>query len=187
MRPFAGGAGRFSATFEPAEASLLADLVGQVRTLLTQRRESTPVDPLAELTGLAVAPSTAPEDPAVARLLPDFHRDDEGLSAAMRMLREPEVLAAKDDAAAVLMHTLPPAGGRVHLDEPTARSWLVAINDIRLVFGVRLDITQDEDPPASAAGDRESPEYAMYLTYRWLSMVQESLTDALLEAHDDDR
>ncbi|MEO7125033.1 MAG: DUF2017 domain-containing protein [Nakamurella sp.] len=187
MRLFTGRNGRYSASFEPAEASLLSDLVGQVRTLLAQRRESAPVDPLAELTGLTVGPSTAPEDPAVARLLPDFHRDDPDLSAGMRMLREPEVLAAKDDAAAVLISTLPLSGGPVHLDEATARSWLVAINDVRLVFSVRLAITGDDDPLDAATADRNGPEYAMHLTYRWLSTVLESLTDALLEAHDDDR
>lgn len=183
MRLFTGRAGTFSARFEPTEATMLADLVGQVRTLLAQRRNLEPVDSLAKLTGLNVGPSTVPSDPAVARLLPDFYRDDPELSAGMRMLREPEVLAAKDDAAEVLLRTLPAAGGPVQLTETTARSWLVALNDVRLVFGVRLAITDDDDPPLSAS-DRHSPEHAMYVTYRWLSMVQQSLTDALLEAHD---
>lgn len=185
MRLFSWHAGRIEAVFEPVEAAMLIDLVGQVRTLLAQRRDEHPADPLAALTGLAVGPSTAPGDPAVARLLPDFHRDDPQLSAGMRMLREPEVLAAKDDAAAVLIGSLPPAGGPVHLGEATARSWLVALNDVRLVFGVRLAITDDDIPPPAAAADRDGPDYAMYLTYRWLSTVQESLTDALLEAQDD--
>jgi hypothetical protein len=187
MRLFSRRGGHFTAVFEQVEAEVLIDLVGQVRTLLAHRRDETPTDPLAELTGLTVGPSTVPRDPAVARLLPDLHRDDPRLSAGMRTLREPEVMAAKDDAAVVLIQSLPPTGGPVRLTEAAARSWLVALNDVRLVFGVRLDITDDAVPPAAAAAARDGPDYAMYLTYRWLSTVQESLTDALLEAHDDAR
>ena len=180
MRPFRSRLGRFTAAFDPAEATLLADLVDQVRTLLAQRGGGAEDDPLAGLTGMAVGPSTPPGDPAVARLLPAFHRDDEGLAAGLRMLREPEVIAAKDDAAVTLLDTLPRGGGTVRLTEQTARSWLVALNDVRLVFGVRLNITDDAPPPAAAAADPRGPEYAMYLTYRWLSTIQESLVQAML-------
>jgi hypothetical protein len=185
VRLFSRSGGHFAAVFEPVEAAVLRDLVGQVRTLLARRRQESPTDPLAELTGLTVGPSSAPRDPAVARLLPDLHRDDAQFSAGLRMLREPEVLAAKDDAAAALLDSLPPAGGAVRLGESAARSWLVALNDVRLVFGVRLAITDDDMPPAAASADRDGPDYAMYVTYRWISTVQESLTEALLEAHDD--
>lgn len=185
MRLFQPEAGRFAATFEPAEAAMLRDLVTQVRTLLTRRRGETPADPLAALTGLDVGPSSAPSDPAVARLLPDFYRENAELSAGIRMLREPQVVAAKDDAARALLASLPPQGGPVRLDEATARAWLIALNDIRLVFGVRLEVTDDGSEPRAAGADPDSPEYAMYLTYRWLSGVQESLTDALLRARDD--
>lgn len=180
MRPFRARLGRFTATFDAAEAALLADLVDQVRTLLAQRRATAPDDVLAGITGLALGPSTAPEDPAVARLLPAFHRDDAELSAGLRMLREPEVIAAKDDAAVTLLDTLPRGGGTVRLAETTARSWLVALNDLRLVFGVRLNITDDQAEPAAASADPRGSEYAMYLTYRWLSGIQESLTAAIL-------
>jgi hypothetical protein len=180
VRLFRERLGRYAATFEPVEARLLADLVDQVRTLLADRRTSTPQDPLAGLTGVTVGPSTAPEDPAVARLLPDFSRDDAELSAALRMLREPEVIAAKDTAAVTLLDSLPRGGGTVRLDEPTARAWLAALNDVRLALGVRMDITEDDVEPAAASADPESPDYAMYVTYRWLAAAQESLVQALM-------
>lgn len=179
--------GECVATFEPVEARLVADLVGQVRTLLATRRDAVPQDPLASMTGLTVGPSTAPHDPAVARLLPDFHRDDAELAAGMRMLREPEVIAAKDDAAAALLASLPAAGGTVRLDQATARAWLVALGDVRLVFGVRLGITDDDAEGIMAGSGEGSTEHAMYVTYRWLSTIQESLVEALLEAHHDGR
>ena len=118
----------------------------------------------------------------MARLLPDFHHDDPELSSGLRILTEPGLIAAKDAAAVALLDSLPRGGGTVRLDEETARSWALALNDLRLALGVRLEITQDDVEPAAAAADQESQEYALYATYRWLSMVQESLVTAMVEA-----
>jgi len=180
VRLFRARLGRYVATFEPVEAHLLADLVDQVRSLLADRRSSTPQDPLAGLTGMAVGPSTAPPDPAVARLLPDFSRDDADLAAGLRMIREPEVIDAKDAAAVALLDSLPRGGGTVRLDEETARAWLTALNDVRLALGVRLDVHDDDTEPEGVDADPDGPAYAMFMTYRWLTAVQESLVQALL-------
>lgn len=188
MRLFREQAGEFVAVFNAAEAGLMIDLVTQIRTLLDARSQTGQDDPLAGMVGLTVGPSTMPEDPAVARLLPDFHRDDPDLSAGLRMLREPEVIAAKVDAAATMLGTLPSDGGAVRLDLVTARSWLVTLNDIRLVFGVRLGVTQESEDDDDPTGEHlPAPQRAMYVTYRWLSAIQESLASALLEATYDDR
>ncbi len=182
MRPFSRHRGFYVASIEPVEVRLLTDLVGQVRTLLADRRAEAPSDPLAALTGMTMGPADAPTDPAVARLLPDFHRDDADFSSGLRMLHEREVIAAKDDAAATLLRTLPEEGGPFRLDEPQARSWLVALNDIRLAFGVRIGITDDIEEPPAASADPDSAEFAMYETYRWLSAVQESLVMLMLDS-----
>jgi len=180
VRPFHRRFGRYTAWLEPAEASLIADLVDQVRQLLAARRTETPADPLAAITGMTLGPSTPPIDPAVARLLPDFHADDAELSAGLRVLHEPELIAAKDAAAVALLDSLPRGGGQVRLDEEAAGSWIAALNDVRLALGVRLEIT-DEDAPPPGADDPESAEAAMFHTYRWLSAVQDSLVTALLD------
>jgi hypothetical protein len=188
VRLFRARLGRYVATFEPVEAHLLADLVDQVRDLLANRRSSQPADPLAALTGMSIGPSTTPVDPAVARLLPDFSRDDPDLSAGLRMIREPEVIAVKDAAAVTLLDSLPRGGGTVRLDEATAQAWLAALNDVRLAFGVRLDIppqaggapTDDDTEPEAVSADPDSAGYAMWMTYRWLTAVQESLVQALM-------
>lgn len=179
MRPFKARMGKLVATLEVAEAQLLANLVGQVRQLLAGR-ETGSEDPLAAMVGLTMGHDSAPTDPALARLLPDFHRDDADLSAGLRILREPEVIAAKDDAAATLLLSLPAGGGQVRLDEAQARAWLVALNDIRLIFSVRLHLPEDGGDPPAARSPKDSPEYAMFATYRWLSALQESLVRALL-------
>lgn len=180
MRPFHRRFGRYTGWLEPAEASLIADLVDQVRQLLATRRTEGPTDPLAALTGMMLGPSTRPEDPAVARLLPDFHAEDAELSAGLRVLHEPDLIAAKDASAVALLDTLPRGGGQVRLDEDAAGHWIAALNDVRLALGVRLEITEDDALPPGAE-DPESAEAAMYNTYRWLSAVQDSLVTALLD------
>lgn len=180
MKPFRAGRKGYSATFSAVEADLLGDLTGQLRTLLAQRSAANSTDPLAELTGLSVAPADAPADPALARLLPSFHREDANLTEALRMLHEPEIVAAKDDAASSMLETLPVGGGAVHLDETQAKSWLVCINDIRLVLGVRLDVTEDAEIPAAVAAKPAGPEHAMFVTYQWLTALLESLTVSML-------
>lgn len=180
MRPFRRRFGKYVGSFEPAEAALIADLVDQVRQLFSHRRSQGSDDPLVRLTGMAVGSSERPTDPALARLFPDFSADDADLSAGMRSLHEPSMLAAKDRAAVTLLDTLPRSGGQVRLDETTAMAWSQALNDVRLALGTRLEITDDEAVPPGAQ-EADSPQAAMYSTYRWLSAVQDSLVTTLLE------
>ncbi|MTD13350.1 DUF2017 family protein [Nakamurella sp. YIM 132087] len=181
MRPFRRFGGRYRASFEAVEVTVLSDLVDQVRQLLAGRRSEAPDDPLVAMTGIATAPSTTPEDPALARLLPDFHREDPELSAGLRALREPEIIAGKDSAAVAVLDSLPPGGGAVHLDEDQARQWIAALNDVRLALGVRLEITDETDTVMDTAGERPEPEQAMFHTYRWLTYVQDSLVEQMLD------
>ncbi len=184
MIPFHRRFGKYAATFESTEARLIADLVDQVRHLLAERRAETPADPLAALTGMTVGPPTPPEDPAVARLLPDFHAEDHELSSGLRVLHEPEVIAMKDAAAVRLLDTLPRGGGTVRLDQESAEAWMRALNDVRLALGVRLEITEDdmERPPLDDDTDpSDDPIAAMFATYRWLSAVQDSLVTAMMD------
>ena len=180
MRLFYRRFGRYTAVFEPEEATLIADLVDQVRQMLAGRRAETSADPLARLTGMTMAPATPPADPALARLLPDFHASDAELAAGIRMLREPDLIAMKDASAVRLLDSLPRGGGTVHLDASTAQAWSSTLNDVRLALGVRLDITDDDYEP-TADSDPEGMEMAIFATYRWLSAVQDSLVNALME------
>jgi hypothetical protein len=129
---------------------------------------------------MAVGQETPPSDPALARLLPDLHATDLDLAGGLRMLHEPDLIAAKDADAVTLLDSLPRGGGTVRLDEPTAQAWLRALNDVRLAMGVRLEITEDDEEPAAVTADPDGPTAAMYHTYRWLSGVQDSLVTALM-------
>ena len=67
----------------------------------------------------------------------------------------------------------------MRLDDDAAQNWMTALNDVRLALGVRLEISDDDALPPGVQ-DPESPEAAMYQTYRWLSAVQDSLVTAML-------
>jgi hypothetical protein len=157
------------------EAGLLRGLVGEIREMLGARVAATPQDELAALTGLNPGPTTAPEDRVLARLLPDFHREDAALSGGLRALHEPELVAAKDEVAAVVLDTLPGRGGRVRLTDEQAQAWLSALNDIRLALGALLDVTEDM-PEELPPDDPRAPHLGVY---HWLTWVQESLVHAL--------
>lgn len=180
---------RLRSELEAQEAAVLRGMVGSINEMLAEREESAPQDELAELTGLRTGHSTPPEDATIARLLPDFHRTDLGVedgvddteadpdsAAALRSLHEPEVIAAKRAAAAALLSTCPPEGGKVSLTPEDADSWLVAINDVRLSLGVVLEI--DEDTPEELP--EEDPRAGHLGVYHWLTWVQDSLVQALL-------
>jgi hypothetical protein len=163
---------------EPAEAELLRTLLTDLDELLAPTVDSAAgePDPLARLTGLDGAPRPAPTDPGLARLLPDAYRDDPAAAAEYRRYAEDDVRAAKRAAAARMLASLPAAGGRLRLDEEAARAWLAALNDLRLVLGTRLSITEDPDGPDWPDGD---PRWVSYELYHWLTMLQDSLVTAV--------
>ncbi|MCU1650488.1 MAG: hypothetical protein QOF38_2285 [Pseudonocardiales bacterium] len=165
---------RLVGVFDQQEAALLRGLIGQVRTMLVQRTDDVPVDELAELTGITSGHTRPPEDAVLARLLPDFHRDDPELAAMLRAAREPELVAAKTEAATVVLDTCPPDGGRAELTPPQADAWLSALNDVRLALGTTLGVTEDmpDEPPADEA-------LAAHLSvYHWLTFVQDALVQS---------
>ncbi|MEJ2865664.1 DUF2017 domain-containing protein [Actinomycetospora flava] len=172
---------RYVAVLDRPEASVLRGLMAQVEQMLTGRNEAAPDDELAALTGIRTGPSTPPDDPVLARLLPDFAssgEDDAGeLSAAMRSVREPELIEAKLDAIATVLATCPAGGGRVELAPSQAEEWLAAVNDVRLALGVALEVT--EDMPEQLPAD--DPRADHLPVYHWLTWLQDSLVAGLMQ------
>ena len=178
-----GGA---SVRLDGGEASLLRSLIGQVMDLIAAARPEnghagtdSAVD-LAELEILLAQdrPTEPPEDPVLARLLPDGYRDDPGAASEFRQYTEPSLRDTKQASAQTLLDTLPAKGGRIRLSGDQARAWLRALNDVRLAFGVRLDVTEDFEEQLAAL-DPEDPKVAAFEVYGWLGAVQASLVDAL--------
>lgn len=164
------------------EEAVLRSLIESVRGMLADRADSAPQDPLAELTGMRTGCSKPPEEAALARLLPDFHkpdpRDDGGdLNGALRSLHEPEIIDAKCEAADVVLRTLPSGGGKIVLTMEQADAWLAALNDVRLALGSALEIEPDM-PEELDEGDPRAPHLPVY---HWLTWMQDSLIQALMK------
>jgi Domain of unknown function (DUF2017) len=174
------------------EATLLRSLVVPVMELLTDPERPSPpseaaapdesADLFADLERQFGSPDEpAPElsaDPAVARLLPDAYKDDPEKSAEFRKYTESSLREAKKYFAQTLLETLPPEGGKIRLTGDQARDWLRALNDIRLMFGVRLEVTEDFEDQLTAL-DPKDPRLPAFEVYGWLGAVQESLVHAL--------
>ncbi|GAA5155985.1 DUF2017 domain-containing protein [Pseudonocardia eucalypti] len=163
---------RLVGVLDQPEAALLRGLVGQIQVMLAERTDSAPEDELAELTGIQAGHTRPPEDSVLARLLPDFHREDAELASMLRAAREPELIAAKTEAADVVLATCPPDGGRAELTVDQADAWLAALNDLRLALGTTLGVS--EDMPEDLTDSDET--LAAHMTvYHWLTFVQDAL------------
>jgi hypothetical protein len=188
FRPTRGGGAR--AWLAASEASLLRNLVGQVMTLIAPENAETPPgsrveahDEIAALEALLHASPAgqtpaAPEDPVLARLLPDGYRDDPDAASEFRKYTEPALRGAKQQVAQQVLDTLPDAGGRIHLTQEQAMAWLKALNDVRLALGIRLGVTEDFEEQWRRL-TQDDPQWAAFEVYAWLGAVQESLVQAL--------
>jgi Domain of unknown function (DUF2017) len=114
---------RLVGSFDARETSVLRGLLTEVRQMLAGRSADHPADELAVLTGIRTGPATRPNDRVLARLLPDFTAEDADLAAGLRSLHEPELIEAKDRAAAAVLDALPVGGGRVELRPADADTW----------------------------------------------------------------
>ena len=166
--------GAVTADLDPGEAGLLAALAEDLLGLLGEGAAAPDEDPLAALVGLSSGPLAPPEDPALARLLPAAYADDEHAAAEFRRFTEHDLRAAKRADAGGVLATLAPLlgrGGRLSLDRDQVDAWLGALNDLRLVLGTRLEVTEDTalDVPD------DDPHAQALLVYGWLGWLQESL------------
>jgi hypothetical protein len=188
MEPFRSvRGGGVRAWLAPAEASLLRDLVGQIMALVEPEdqasQESAPQDDVAALEALLRQPAAgqdpeSPDDPVLARLLPDGYRDDPEAAGEFRKYTESALRSAKHADARQMLDTLPDTGGSIRLTNEQALSWLKALNDVRLALGVRLAVTEEfEEQWAKLKPD--DPRWAAFEVYAWLGAVQESLVQAL--------
>jgi Domain of unknown function (DUF2017) len=120
-------------------------------------------DDLAALIGLSEN-AELPDDPVLARLLPDAYSDDPEASGEFRRYTEQGLRSGKAAAARTVLATLPASGGRVRLSEPEAQAWLRALNDVRLALGVRLEVTDDFDDQVASMepDDPRAPYIGVY-------------------------
>ena len=178
------------ATFSGFEADLLRSLASQLIELLRNEAavphaDADPLEALLDFTG----PTTAPDDPVLARLFPTAYTEDDEAAGEFRRFTETELRGGKADNAAAVIDTLEDAGlptqleGEamtidVELDHGGAMQWMKSMTDMRLALASRLDITEgDEDYWDSLPDD--DPRVHVHDIYDWLGFLQESLVRAV--------
>jgi hypothetical protein len=155
-------------SFDEDEVGLLTTLATQVSGLLETLGVADGTEPLP---GLVIGGAAqAPDDVALARLLPNAYSDDE-LASEFRQLTERGLATRKVANALVLIQT---AGPETALDESQALAWMRSITDIRLVIAARLGIETDDSEP-----EYTDESEAMLAVYDWLAGVQDSLVRAV--------
>jgi hypothetical protein len=112
-----------------------------------------------------------PDDPAVRRLFPPAHDDLES-EEQYRSLVRGQLVSGRAEALATVRDTL----GRKRLSLEEGDAWLRALNDLRLVLGTRLDVTEDIDFEQL---DPRKPRDRDLAVYAYLSWFQEELVEAL--------
>ena len=144
--------GRFSLRLGEDERALLARLPGEMRELLA-----------------------GGDDPALQRLFPPAYVSEAEHEAEYRKLMGGD-LAASHVAALDVMEATANAD-ELDIDQLTA--WMRALNEIRLVLGTRLDVSEEDDWFDVDDADPRAPAYALY---GYLGALQVDVVDALSQA-----
>jgi hypothetical protein len=111
-----------------------------------------------------------PADPELRRLFPPAHEDPDA-DAEYRRMTGNQLVSGRARALSTVESTL----DRKTLSSEEAESWLTVLNDLRLVLGTRLDVTEEMDFDLDP-DDPRTPELAVYAYLSWL---QEQLVEAM--------
>ena len=121
----------------------------------------------AELEELLAA---EPEDPSLRRLRPRAYEDEE-VEREFRSLMGAELESLRLENLRGLAET----AGHDRLDAEELDRWLAALNDLRLVLGTRLDVTEDQ---FADGFDPSAPHAYELAVYAFLTWLQEAAIDA---------
>jgi Domain of unknown function (DUF2017) len=181
------------ATFSGFEADLLRSLASQLVELLRNEAAAPsaghdPLEAMLDFTG----PTTAPDDPVLARLFPTAYPDDEEAAGEFRRFTEGALRDGKARSASLIIDQLEEAGLPPELDEDglwldvelgagEANAWMRSFTDIRLALATRLGIEEgDEDYWVSLPDD--DPRTHVHDIYEWVGYLQETLVAALTKS-----
>src|SRR3546814_16766232 len=123
-------------------------------------------------------PTTAPEDPVLARLFPSAYPDDEEAAGEFRRFTESTLRDGKARAAVAIIDGLEEAGlppeltedglhFDVELDEATAEVWMRSFTDLRLALATRRGVEAGDEGKRYALPDEE-PEAQAHDISDWV-------------------
>lgn len=165
--------------FAPGEPEVIRAAFGDLLELFESHSSAQTVEEIAPgVPNPFGAPGSAepPEDEALARLLPDAYADDPEAAAEYRRFTEGDLLARKRANIATLLKGLEEADatGQVRLTPEAVVAWMLAVNDLRIALGTRLEITEEYEELVDSLSpdDDRLPAFALY---EWLTGFQELL------------
>jgi hypothetical protein len=136
--------GDFELKLEPQERDVLRALPDQLRELIQHE------DPTS--------------DPAMARLYPAAYPDDPIQNLEYERL-------AVDELTSHRLSSIDAMEGSIDADRLTEElllSWLAVLNDLRLVLGTRLELTEETTEDDFEPDDPRAAVYALYGYLTWL-------------------
>jgi Domain of unknown function (DUF2017) len=153
--------------FEGIEVAALRDLTAQVAQVLGGGVPEHGTDPIRD------------------RLFPRAYVDptEDRAETDFQSVVHEDLVRAKADAVAGLLVMLGASTDRrdrltLELDRSGVEQWVGALNDVRLTIGVVLGVTEDDDGDELPPDD---PRAAGMATYHWLTWVQGTLVEVLME------
>ncbi|MGH9123289.1 MAG: DUF2017 family protein [Acidimicrobiales bacterium] len=139
--------GRYEVRLSSEERDFLRDLPNQLKALLAQA-----------------------DNPALRRLFPPAYTDDQAKEAEYRRLVGEDLLASRQAALDTMAATVDAA----ELDEGQVAAWLSSLNDLRLVIGTQLDVSEDEN----------FPDTPLHHIYGYLTALEGEVIDAMAAQFD---
>jgi len=190
-----GRQGRVQGEFAALEADLIRHLVSQVVELVSDDAPhagrpgaGASEDPLAGLLDFD-GPVDSPDDPVLARLLPDAYRDDDEAAGEFRRFTERSMRDQKAGNGRAVVSSLTGAGlpavgedvgdavVELELGPADVQAWLRCLTDVRLALAIRLGVEEGDEDYWDALPD-DSPQAYLRDVYDWLGFVQETLVAA---------
>jgi uncharacterized protein DUF2017 len=136
--------GDFELRLNTSERDILRGLPDQLRTLIENE------DPTS--------------DPAMARLYPPAYEDDPIRNLEFERIAGDELTSQRLESIDAMEASID--AGR--LTEDQLLSWLGVMNDLRLVLGTRLEITEETSDADFAPDDPRASSFALYAYLTWL-------------------
>lgn len=112
------------------------------------------------------------DDDVLERLFPVAYPEDNDRETEYRLLVRDELRESHLKALATLEAT----ASAEHLEEDELDTWMRALNEVRLVLGTRLDVSEDD---VSRPKDPSDPRTSGYAVYDYLTWLQGEIIAAL--------
>ena len=98
--------------------------------------------------------------------------DDEDRETEYRLLVRDELRSSHEAALTALEES----ADAERLDEEQLLAWMRAVNEVRLVLGTRLDVTEEGDERPT---DPDDPRTTAFAVYDYLTWLQGTIVEAL--------